>query len=34
MVQLSQELGPENARLQQLQRSIQRQAMLRDLAQP
>lgn len=32
MVQLSQELGPENARLQQLQRSIQRQTKLRELA--
>lgn len=34
MVQLSQELGPENARLQQLQRSIRRQTMLRGLVQP
>ncbi len=34
MAQLQQALGPENARLQQLQRSILRQTMLRDLAQP
>lgn len=34
MAQLQQTLGPENARLQQLQRSIQRQTMLRDLSQP
>jgi predicted ATP-binding protein involved in virulence len=34
MAQLQQTLEPENARLQQLQRSIQRQTMLRDLSQP
>jgi hypothetical protein len=34
MAQLQQILGLENARLQQLQRSIQRQTLLRDLAQP
>ncbi len=34
MAQLQRILGPENARLQQLQRSIQRQTLLRDLAQP
>jgi predicted ATP-binding protein involved in virulence len=33
MAQLTQSLGPTNARLQQLQRSIDRQTMLRSLAQ-
>lgn len=33
MAQLTQSLGPANARLQQLQRSIDRQTMLRSLAQ-
>lgn len=34
MAKLQQTLGPDNARLQLLQRSIQRQTLLRDLTQP
>lgn len=34
MTQLTQTLGPSNARLQQLQRSIARQTLLRSLTQP